>query len=188
MKVPVTRKNISRERIETVAVALFNRKGVEGTSVNDIVARAGIAKGTFYLYFRDKDDLINAVFERYLGDFTATVIDAYRETMKILLVAPAVLGFFADHPLFLTELRRALMAGKRYRYTEKAVAALTGLILGFLNRDARYPITQVDVYALTIIGAILDICYRLIIEKSISRSSEAQAMLEDLMKRFFNCE
>ena len=36
-------------------------KGVSATSVDDIVSAAGVAKGTFYLYFATKDDVVNAV-------------------------------------------------------------------------------------------------------------------------------
>jgi len=37
---------------------LFARKGFDKTTVDEIVAKAGVAKGTFYLYFKSKDDLI----------------------------------------------------------------------------------------------------------------------------------
>lgn len=39
------------------AFALFTNKGIAKTSISDIAEQAGIAKGTFYLYFRDKYDL-----------------------------------------------------------------------------------------------------------------------------------
>lgn len=39
------------------AFALYTSKGIAKTSIADIVEKAGMAKGTFYLYFRDKYDL-----------------------------------------------------------------------------------------------------------------------------------
>jgi AcrR family transcriptional regulator len=48
----------TREKIVTAAMELFARKGFDKTTVDEIVARAGVAKGTFYLYFKSKDDLI----------------------------------------------------------------------------------------------------------------------------------
>lgn len=39
------------------AFQLFIEKGIENTTVNDIVSKAGLAKGTFYLYFKDKQDI-----------------------------------------------------------------------------------------------------------------------------------
>lgn len=41
------------------AFILFTRKGVAGTSVSEITQLAGVAKGTFYLYFKDKHDIYN---------------------------------------------------------------------------------------------------------------------------------
>jgi Transcriptional regulator len=46
------------------ALAVFSSKGVGAASVDDIVRVAGVAKGTFYLYFATKDDAVNAVAER----------------------------------------------------------------------------------------------------------------------------
>ena len=41
------------------AFELFTTKGLTKTSISDIVSKAGVAKGTFYLYFKDKYDLRN---------------------------------------------------------------------------------------------------------------------------------
>jgi len=48
----------TRERIVSAAMELFAKKGFDKTTVDEIVAKAGVAKGTFYLYFKSKEDLI----------------------------------------------------------------------------------------------------------------------------------
>ena len=48
----------TREKLVKAAMELFARKGFDKTTVDEIVAKAGVAKGTFYLYFKSKDDLI----------------------------------------------------------------------------------------------------------------------------------
>lgn len=40
---------------------LFTSKGIQDTSISEIVQRAGVAKGTFYLYFKDKYDIRNVL-------------------------------------------------------------------------------------------------------------------------------
>ena len=40
---------------------LFITKGIQDTSISDIAQRAGVAKGTFYLYFKDKYDIRNVL-------------------------------------------------------------------------------------------------------------------------------
>jgi AcrR family transcriptional regulator len=51
-----------REQILEHAAALFGRHGYHGTSISNIIQSAGIARGTFYLYFRNK----RAIFEELL--------------------------------------------------------------------------------------------------------------------------
>ncbi len=62
------RRGVGRERrrqdLIGAALAVFASKGVATTSVDDIVRAAGVAKGTFYLYFETKDDIVGAVAQR----------------------------------------------------------------------------------------------------------------------------
>ena len=47
------------------AQQLFFEKGYEKTSVNDIIEKIGIAKGTFYYYFKTKSDLLDKLVQRF---------------------------------------------------------------------------------------------------------------------------
>ncbi len=62
-----TRSADRRADLVEAALASFVAKGVNGASVDDIVAAAGVAKGTFYLYFGSKDEIVNAVAERMVA-------------------------------------------------------------------------------------------------------------------------
>ena len=59
----------------SAAAELFIGRGIEATTVNDIVERAGVGKGTFYHYFATKEDVILALRERFSRDFTNRVAD-----------------------------------------------------------------------------------------------------------------
>lgn len=67
------RRESRRGALVDAAFAVFMEKGVAASSVDDIVAAAGVAKGTFYLYFQTKDDAINAVAERVVDGVARTV-------------------------------------------------------------------------------------------------------------------
>jgi AcrR family transcriptional regulator len=54
---------ISREDLLKAALTLFRENGVDRTTVSDIVKEAHVAQGTFYNYFRSKDDIFAAVLE-----------------------------------------------------------------------------------------------------------------------------
>ena len=50
-------KKIKENNLLQAAFNLFTKEDITNVSVNDIVKNAGVAKGTFYLYFKDKYDL-----------------------------------------------------------------------------------------------------------------------------------
>lgn len=50
-----------------VAQKFFYSKGYEQTSVQEIINKVGVAKGTFYHYFASKTDLLDALIERIIG-------------------------------------------------------------------------------------------------------------------------
>jgi AcrR family transcriptional regulator len=52
----------TRERIVAAAVSLFAEQGFDATSVNQVVTRAGVAKGALYHHFESKDDLLYEVY------------------------------------------------------------------------------------------------------------------------------
>jgi AcrR family transcriptional regulator len=54
-----------REQLLDAALAVFGAEGYSAAKVSDIVARAGVAQGTFYLYFRSKQEVVLALFERF---------------------------------------------------------------------------------------------------------------------------
>ena len=53
------KKREKKEALLLSAFELFTEKGIQNTSISEIVKRAKMAKGTFYLYFKDKYDIRN---------------------------------------------------------------------------------------------------------------------------------
>lgn len=56
-----------REDIIDAALAVFDRDGFEGARIDDVAAEADVAKGTVYLYFKNKQALFEAVIESVIG-------------------------------------------------------------------------------------------------------------------------
>ncbi|KOP80331.1 TetR family transcriptional regulator [Lysinibacillus sp. FJAT-14745] len=54
-----------RNEILDVADELFGQKGFDGTSTNDILEKVGIARGTLYYHFKSKEDIMDALIDRY---------------------------------------------------------------------------------------------------------------------------
>ncbi|WP_106766943.1 TetR family transcriptional regulator [Paenibacillus faecalis] len=61
--------NLSDGKYDTIlkaAIELFTEKGFDNTSISDIVKKAGVAQGTFYLYFSSKKALVPAIADNLL--------------------------------------------------------------------------------------------------------------------------
>ncbi len=55
------------------AARLFRERGIKSVSIDEIVQAVGIAKGTFYLYFRTKDELLAKMAEAVIGRMAEAV-------------------------------------------------------------------------------------------------------------------
>ena len=71
-------REVRAELILDVAEEMLAEKGYHDTSMDEIAARAGVAKGTLYQHFPSKEDLVFALFERSLVQFEQTVEQAAR--------------------------------------------------------------------------------------------------------------
>ena len=67
----------SRDRVLDAAVELFAQHGYDGTSVTQVIERAGLTKGGFYHHFASKEELL---FEVY-GDLISRQLDAMQEIL-----------------------------------------------------------------------------------------------------------
>ena len=69
-KVDINKKQKKNALLQT-AFDLFRDKGFAKTTISDIVSDAGLAKGTFYLYFKDKYDLRDKLIAHKAGQLFA---------------------------------------------------------------------------------------------------------------------
>jgi len=63
------RRDEKRERILAGAVEAFAKQGFHRARVSDVAKAAGVADGTIYLYFENKDELLARIFEQTLEEF-----------------------------------------------------------------------------------------------------------------------
>lgn len=61
------------DELMNAAQTLFLAKGVEATTISEIIASVGVAKGTFYHYFESKQHIVEALKKRYIDFFIAAL-------------------------------------------------------------------------------------------------------------------
>ena len=92
-------KKEKEDSLLRTAYHLFIENGVSKTSISDITNKAGVAKGTFYLYFKDKYDLRNRLvahhsshlFENAIADLDAS-IENLSFSEKIIFITDNILS------------------------------------------------------------------------------------------------
>ncbi|HEY5729206.1 MAG TPA: TetR/AcrR family transcriptional regulator [Anaerolineales bacterium] len=89
------RPNVSDERksqIITAAEGIFTQKGFGQARMDDIAEETGLSKGTLYLYFKSKDDLIIAILDRiFQREFKA-----FEQSDLTRMSASDAIGLFVD--------------------------------------------------------------------------------------------
>lgn len=180
-------RKTSTESLLAGARELFAGRGVAATAVSDITRAAGIAKGTFYRYFESKEALVDALF---IPDALAlsALLAGDGSRPRVADMARALLSFFGDRPLFLSELVVAWRSRAGYRFVDIARACFSPLMRAYFKADPRFKVRDPEAYSELIVGAVLELCAWRAVAGRIADEGEAMAMLQDLLKRFFDCE
>jgi len=71
-------KEAKKEKIIEAAVKVFAKKGFYTANVKDVAKEAGVADGTIYLYFKNKDDLLISLFEHKMRG----ILDTFKRALK----------------------------------------------------------------------------------------------------------
>lgn len=65
-----------RQQLLDAATWVFARRGYRNAGISDIIARAGVARGTFYLYFKSKQEVFLAIVNHFHGRITRALAQA----------------------------------------------------------------------------------------------------------------
>jgi AcrR family transcriptional regulator len=73
-KSPSVAKAERRQQILAAARTLFAKRGYHQTTIDDIVEQAGVARGTFYLYFEDKRAIFSDLIDRFGSQLAMAIV------------------------------------------------------------------------------------------------------------------
>lgn len=87
------KKQLKEKELFSAAYDLFIKNSIEKTSIDDIAKNSGVAKGTFYLYFNDKYDILNQlilqksneIIKKALAETNALGSENFRERTLFFL-------------------------------------------------------------------------------------------------------
>jgi len=84
-----------REAILAAALDEFSARGFAAARLDDIARRAGVAKGTIYLHFRDKEALFQEIVRSLMGPFVGTVEGVFASDIPLRTLADHMVELFS---------------------------------------------------------------------------------------------
>jgi AcrR family transcriptional regulator len=91
------RGHFVKSRVVEAAIDVFTRQGVAATTVEDILRTAGVSRRTFYRFFSNKDDVLDALHKVWSSLFTERLITVIEATpdpwVRLERVTDTYLGF-----------------------------------------------------------------------------------------------
>ena len=162
------RRSEDRPReICAAALELVAERGFAGTRVDDIAARAGVSKGTLYLYFKDKEEIFGAVVRNTVAPNIAMIRETVAASnVPFRLIVQSLLERFVDMAerlpigavakIVIGESRNFPELAKVYHdlVVSEAIAIVSGLI-GKAQAKGEVRPGDARLYAMTLIGPML---------------------------------
>ncbi len=105
MSTAPTRRDVQREetrrRVYAAAIEVFRREGVDEAKIEDVVALAGVSRGSFYFHFPTKDDVLALAYAEAVADLVAKLASLPADTpivSTLRAVAEHTGGQWRDDP------------------------------------------------------------------------------------------
>jgi AcrR family transcriptional regulator len=83
-----------REAILHAALDEFSARGFAAARLDDVAKRAGVAKGTIYLHFRDKDALFQEIVRSLMGPFVGTLEGVFAAEVPLRAITDQIVELF----------------------------------------------------------------------------------------------
>lgn len=164
-----TNKKVKEDSLLNTAFSLFTTKGVSKTSISDIVNNAGVAKGTFYLYFKDKYDIRNKLVSHKSSQLFRNAIEALNASGKkltfnerIIFIVDNIINQLNENKSLLTFIAKNLSWGV---FKHALTSPIKDDDIDFRNiydamlADAPYNIVQPEVMIFMIVELVSSTCY-----------------------------
>lgn len=110
-------KQEKENRLLDTAFQLFTTKGMKKTSISDIVNNAGVAKGTFYLYFKDKYDIADKLIVTKTRElcqqaaYRMLAADIQGAENRVIFIMDDLINELAQTPMLLNFIHKNLSWG-----------------------------------------------------------------------------
>lgn len=185
-KIP-TKKELKEKNLINASFELFTTKGINETSIDDIVKKAGVAKGTFYLYFKDKFDIINKLTLKKSSQILKEALDCCIEKEfqdfieEVIFFTNYLIEYFKKDKISLSLINKNFSWSiyKRAVFLEHEYKELKLLVDIYINNIEKLGFNQDEATKMLfiIIELIGSVCYSSIIQEQPDNIDEMKPVL-----------
>ncbi len=157
-----------KQRLMETSFQLFLEKGISRTTISDIAAQAGVAKGTIYLYFKDKYDLQEKLIAHKAKQLIQHALaNSFYETKadadeKVIAIIDDILDELQKDKKLLKFINKNLSWGILRRALSRSELDPIPIFAGILNVPADDPSIEVVIYM--IIELVSSTAHNIILE------------------------
>ena len=185
------KKMKKEESLLNSAFELFTKKGINDTSIQEIANNAGVGKGTFYLYFKDKYDLEKTLvtrkskklFDEALNKLESENIKKFDD--QFIFIIDYVIDKLAKNKLLLKLISKNLSLGI---YNAKMIDKNIGVQEMFIKgvKESNLKLKNPDVTLYMIIELASSTCVSCILNKEPLDINEYKPYLYETIKKMLN--
>lgn len=198
-KIEETNLDDSKEqRLLDTAFNLFTQKGIKDTSIQEIVDNASVAKGTFYLYFKDKYELQDVLIAKESHKLFKDALTALRKknitdlSDQVIFIIDSVLNKLTKNPTLLKFISKNLSWGIYSKTIRKVYEDSgedeDGIYKLFLKgvKENNISLKNPDVTLFMIIELVSSTCFNSILYSEPLPIDEYKPILYDTIKKLIN--
>jgi len=168
------RRAVTRDKLLKAGLKLFSKAGVDGTTVAEITAEAGVGFGSFYNHFESKQALVDALIDSYIAEHASLRNAPEMSTLDVAEQVSAWLRFVLerakadrDWGLFFSRTSSLMIAGRKGYIRELAGDMRRGM------KQGRFHVEDFDITLFTIVGGNLT-CLIATLEGEIKREEPSR--------------
>jgi len=191
------KKKEKESKLLDSAYKLFIKKGINNTTIQDIVDDAGVAKGTFYLYFKDKYTLQEQLiieksyqlFNEALKSLDHSEVDLFED--KIIFIINYVIDELIKNPVLIKFISKDLSLGL---YSEKITNLIGSSKIGlkelFLKevKASKIKLINPEVTLFMIIELVSSTCFTTITKKQPLNIEEYKPILYNTIRKIITSD
>lgn len=183
-------KRQKEDSLYAAAYELFTTQGIHNTAISDIVKKAGVAKGTFYLYFKDKYDVLDKIILDKSSEILVEAIentnikefDSFEE--KLLYFIDSIIEYLKENKLLLKLIYKNLSWGvvrKAYKDYKGINEIYYMFEEGLKDHDLKEgDIEKIIFIILELVGSV---CYSCIVLREPTNIDEMKPILFEIIKK-----